>query len=129
MEDTWTNRDLLVLRAAVQICEDTGRAKIRVSDVATKAGFDKDTTQRALRALYTEPYFEEGLGSWQSEMLFVGAPTSAALRVAGQWPTPESMVGRLIAAFETAANDENLPNPSEPGHKRSGMVCYRAVQG
>jgi hypothetical protein len=52
MEDTWTNRDLPVLRAAVQIYEDTGRAKIRVSDVAMKAGLDKDTTQRAPGALH-----------------------------------------------------------------------------
>jgi len=44
-------------------------------------------------------------------MLFVGAPTSDALRVAGQWPTPENMVDRLIAAFEAAANNDDLDEP------------------
>jgi hypothetical protein len=34
MEDTWTSRDLPVLRAAVQIYEDTGRAMIRAGDIA-----------------------------------------------------------------------------------------------
>ena len=41
-------------------------------------------------------------------MVAVGPPTSAALRVAGQWPTPENMVDRLIEAFEAAANDDSL---------------------
>ena len=41
-------------------------------------------------------------------MLFVGKPTSAALRVAGQLPTADNMVDSLIAAFEAAANDDSL---------------------
>jgi hypothetical protein len=112
MEDTWTNRDLPVLRAAVEIYEDTGRAMIRASDIARAAGFDEDTTQRAIRALYTEPYFGEGTASFGGNMVGVGTPTSAALRVAGQWPTPENMVERLVDAFEAAANDEDLDEPA-----------------
>src|ERR1700739_3533940 len=111
IEDTWTNRDLPVLKAVVQIYENTGKEMIRASEVANALGFDEDTTQRALRALYREPYFEEANRAWGGEIVFVGPPTSAALRVAGQWPTPENMVERLIVAFEAAAKGETLDEP------------------
>ena len=35
----------------------------------------------------------------------VGTPASDALRVAGQWPSPEAQLDRLIAALEAAADD------------------------
>ena len=57
-EDTWNNRDLPVLKAAVELYEEKGRGP-RVSAVEERTGFDPDTVQRALRALYSEPYFEE----------------------------------------------------------------------
>ncbi|OBJ58223.1 hypothetical protein [Mycobacterium asiaticum] len=124
IEETWTNRDLPVLRALVQIYENTGRAMIRASDIENATGFDKDTTQRALRSLSREPYFKEAKGSWGGGILFVGPPTGAALRVAGQWPTPESMVERLIAAFEAAASDEDLEEPERTRAQkiRDGLI-------
>ena len=54
-EDTWTTRDLPVLRAVVDIYDTTGRSIIRARDIETATGFDKDTVQRALRALNTHP--------------------------------------------------------------------------
>jgi hypothetical protein len=124
IEDTWTNRDLPVLKAVVQIYEKTGRAKIRVSDIAQAAGFDEPTTQHAIRALYREPYLEEATGAFGGTILFVGAPTSEAMRLAGQWPTPENMVERLIAAFEAAANDETLAEPERTRAQkiRDGLI-------
>ena len=121
MEDTWTNRDLPVLRAAVQIYEETGHPKIRASHIDRVLGFDKETTQRAIRALYTEPYFEAGTQAFGGETLSVGAPTSAALRVAGQWPTPENMVERLVAALQAASEDENVPEPERGKAKQAAM--------
>lgn len=103
-DDTWTNRDLPVLRAAVELYEEHGRGP-RVSAIEARTGFDTDTVQRALRALYTEPFFEKSAGSWGGGMIMVGAPTSEALRVAGQWPSPEGQLERLIAAIEDAAED------------------------
>lgn len=126
MEDTWVNRDLPVLKAVVQLHEDTGRSLIRASDIERAVGFDKETTQRAIRNLYTEPYFAEGQGAWGGERIFVGAPTSKALRVAGQWPTPENMVDRLIAAFEAAANDDDL---DEPERTRARKVLDGLLSG
>lgn len=60
MEDTWTNRDLPVLKAIVKMYEETGRPLIRASEVERAVGFDKEPTQRAIRVLYAEPYFAEG---------------------------------------------------------------------
>jgi hypothetical protein len=121
MEDTWTSRDLPVLKAVVQLYEDTGRTLIPVADIQQAVGFDKDTTRRAIQALYTErtdPFFEESRGTWQGGVLRVGAPTGRALRVAGQWPTAESMVDRLIAAFQDAADDDDLDEPERTRAKK-----------
>ena len=111
MEDKWTNRDLPVLRAIVEIYENTGAAIIRAFDVEQATGFDKETTQRALRALNTQPYFQPGIGSSGGEILSVGPPTGDALRLAGAWPSPEGLVDRLITAFEAAAEDEDRAEP------------------
>jgi len=50
------------------------------------------TVQRALRALYTEPYLEEGRSAFGGKILSVGVPTGEALRVAGAWPSPEGLL-------------------------------------
>jgi hypothetical protein len=111
-EDTWTNRDLPVLRAAVGIFDKGERSNIRASDIERATELDTQTVQRALRALYREPFFEErGTVEGQTGFAFVGPPTGEALRVAGQWPTPENIVERLIVAFEAAAKDEDLDEP------------------
>ncbi|GAB4933527.1 hypothetical protein [Mycobacterium avium] len=107
MEDTWTNRDLPVLKAAVELYNRTGMPA-RASAIAQAAGLDEEITQRALRFLLREPFFEDkGTLRGGDQIIFVGAPTGAALRVAGAWPTPENMVERLIAAFEAAAHDSD----------------------
>lgn len=78
MAETWESRDLPVLKAAVELCEESGR-RLRPSAIETATGFDKDTVQRALRALYREPYFEEATGSFGGEIILVGKPTGEAL--------------------------------------------------
>lgn len=107
MADTWESRDLPVLRAAVEVYDQNGR-NASATELEAACGFDKDTVQRALRALYREPFFEKGLTTWGGDILAVGPPTSAALRVAGQWPSPEVQLERLIAALQAAADDESL---------------------
>lgn len=125
-DDTWTNRDLPVLKAVVELFEETGRGP-RVTDVVTRVGFDEETVERALRALYTEPYFEKAMGSAQKQFIFVGVPTSAALRVAGQWPTPEGQLDRLIAAFEAVAADETRPEEERSRARKVGLWLTGAL--
>ncbi|MFV8050377.1 hypothetical protein [Mycobacterium sp. 48b] len=127
MPVTWESRDLPVLKAAVELYEENGEPP-RPSEIEASTGFDEETVQRALRALYTEPYFEEGQGTGSSsDILWVGKPTSAALRVAGQWPTPESQVERLIAAFQAAAADESRPDEERSRAKQVGLWLTGAL--
>lgn len=120
MPSTWESRDLPVLKAAVELYEEKGRGP-RVSAIAARTGFDQDTVQRALRLLYTEPYFEEVSTASGVGFIIVGKPTSAALRVAGQWPTPETQVERLIAAFQAAADDESRPDEERSRAQQVGL--------
>ena len=39
------------------------------------------------------------------EILWIGKPTSEALRIVGQWPSPESVLESLINALEAAGGD------------------------
>jgi hypothetical protein len=57
-DDTWTTRDLPVLRAVVDIFDKTGDV-VDANSVMRVVGFDKDTVQRPLRALNTEPFFRD----------------------------------------------------------------------
>jgi hypothetical protein len=118
-EMTWTNRDLPVLKAVVEIYDQTGH--VRASDVERALGLDRDTVQRALRALYTAPYFEEGTATASGDYVFVGPPTGDAYRVAGKWPTPENMLERLIAALEAAGDDETVAEPERSKLKQIAL--------
>jgi hypothetical protein len=120
MADTWESRDLLVLRAAVELYDQTGRNP-SAAEMEAACGFDKDTVQRALRALYREPFFQEGMTDWSGNILAVGPPTSAALRVAGQWPSPEVQLDRLIAALQAAADDEERPEEERKRFKQAAL--------
>lgn len=119
-EDTWHNRDLPVLKAVVARYEQTGRGP-RPAALEAATAFDGETVQRALRALYREPYFEKGQKNAGGDILIVGAPTSAALRIAGQWPTPEGQLERLIAAFEAVAADEARPEEERSRAAKLGL--------
>lgn len=107
MDDTWTNRDLPVLRAAVEIYDRTG-SFVQPHEIVDASAFDHATVQRALRALCREPYFESEETDFDG-IAAVGPPTGAALRVAGQWPSPENQLERLIDALQAAADDDSRP--------------------
>ncbi|WP_244986736.1 hypothetical protein [Mycobacterium marinum] len=106
MRDAWLDRDLLVLKAAVEVFKCDGDP-MDVHDIARTAQLDADTVQRALRALSTEPFFGKGQETADGDILWVGKPTGQALRVAGQWPSPEKLLDRLVAALDAAGMIHN----------------------
>jgi hypothetical protein len=108
-EDKWLSRDLPVLQAIVEIYDSTGQP-VKSAEIEAKTGMDKETVQRAIRALYTEPYMRPISGSFGGGYIRVGAPTGDALRVAGAWPTPENLLDRLITALEQAGDDQTRPD-------------------
>ncbi|MBU8807280.1 hypothetical protein KL953_00035 [Mycolicibacterium goodii] len=125
MRDTWLERDLPVLRAAIAVFERDGDP-MDIDDIAAEAGFDTDTTQRALRALSTEPFFSDGRETGNGDILWVGKPTGAALRVAGQWPTAENLLERLVTALE-AAGEDGTRTPEERGKLRQIALGLRTA--
>ena len=105
MADTWTSRDLPVLKAIVDIYEEVGMPAITPDQIQQRVGFDDETVYRALRALETEPYFGGAQRDMAGDILVIGPPTSKALRVVGNWPSPEAMLERLVGALEAAGDD------------------------
>jgi hypothetical protein len=105
--DTWTGRDLPVLRTVVECYEESGTFLTRAADLERRTGFDHDTVQRALRALNSLPsFFEKVTEASGGEVIFVGPPTARARQVAGFWPSPETLFDSLVEALEGAATDE-----------------------
>lgn len=108
--DTWVTRDLPVLRAIVDLYEEDGD-QISIRAIERRSGMDGDTVQRALRRLMTRPSFlGDVTNTAQGIIVYIEAPTADALRVAGAWPSPETMVERLVAALEDAAADDGRPD-------------------
>lgn len=59
----------------------------------------------------TRPSFlDDVTNTAQGIIVYVGAPTADALRVAGAWPSPEDLLERLVTALEDAADDEGRPD-------------------
>lgn len=120
MESTWENRDLPVLKATVEIFDRDGN--VRATDIERELGWDEETVQRALRALYRKPFFagdeDDGLSG---PIIFVGAPTGKALEVAGQWPTPENLLERLVAALAAAGENDNVPEQERGKAKQAAL--------
>jgi len=126
MRDTWLDRDLPVLRAAVEVFERESDP-MDADDIAAEAGLDAETVQRALRALSTEPFFEQGQETANGDILWVGKPTGQALRVAGQWPSPETLLDRLLTALDAAGEDEERPTEERSKIKQVALGLRSAA--
>jgi hypothetical protein len=118
MEDTWASRDLPVLDAVVRLLED--KHEVRLNDLVTAAGLEAGMIVRALNAL-EGPYIAKLVKPWGASPdrpgnWLVHGITPAARQAVGQWPTPESLVDQLAAAFAAAADAE--PDPGRRGRLR-----------
>lgn len=106
MESTWEQRDLPVLDAIVRYFDEDDSAEIPdVETFAEITGMDPGQVGRAVRAL--SPRFVKtgpGLGGL-TEVPIMGI-TDEARQVVGQWPTPESVADRIVAALLEAADRE-----------------------
>jgi hypothetical protein len=118
--DTWTNRDLPVLRAIVDLYEEEeDEGGIQPWEIQQRTGFDEETVRKALRALNRQPYFQDVQVIGSGEIWMVGPPTAEALRVVGQWPSPEVLLDRLIAELQRAAENDDLPEEERSKLKRT----------
>lgn len=104
MEDTWFSRDLPVLTAIVELMDDPS-ARPKGSQVAEASGYTKDEVARALNALDGEyATVRKAMSGGDPGPWIVLEVTPAARRAVGQWPTPENVADRLLAALEQAAD-------------------------
>lgn len=127
--DTWTNRDLPVLKAVVDIFECGDDDNIEPGEIARRTGLDDDSVQRALRALYKHPYLdpESGMSDVSGQVLFAGEPTGDGLRAAENWPSPQAIIDRLVAALEAASEDETRSTDDRGLLKKTALTLRGAA--
>jgi hypothetical protein len=106
--DTWSWRDLPVLREAARGVDAEPILGIRLGEVAEATGLNNADVYRASKALQAAGLVElreyAGDGSDNS---FEGVSGAARVLV-GQWPTEETALDRMIAALEEiAANTDD----------------------
>lgn len=115
MESTWEARDLPVLAAVVEICDEDSWCNAEPSTIAERTGLSLEDVNKALWKLAGEnpPFFEVSDASTFGgrEIASVNNPSGHAQRTVGAWPTPESVVDAMILALQEAA--ENADTPEE----------------
>ena len=114
VEDTWTSRDLPVLDATVALLEN--RPLVDVTDIAARAGLTVAETSGGLQAM-EGVYVELAMSMGGPQSWSVQGVTPAARRAVGQWPSAESLITRLVAGLNAAADQEANP---EHRHRGSG---------
>ena len=114
MDQTWTVRDLPVLRAIVELYAETGQI-VSPNQIEAKTGLAAEVVQSALRALDSEqpPYVKKMQRYSSGHVVMIGAPTGHARRAVGAWPTAETIADRLVSALHEAADRE--PDPERKG--------------
>jgi hypothetical protein len=111
MDDTWKSRDFPVLEAAVRLHYELWPAAIPTgSDIVEATTLSREDVARSLNAL-KDVYLEVSLtmsggdpSPWPITKVYPGARTAV-----GQWPSAESVLNKLIAGLEEAAEGELDP--------------------
>ncbi|MDM2643335.1 hypothetical protein PP633_01670 [Mycobacteroides abscessus] len=129
VRETWTARDLPVLKAVVDIFEGGDDDNIEPAEIGLRTGFDEATVQQALKALYKHPYLDRdtGLTGSNGDVIFAGEPTGDGLRAAGNWPSPEGLTERLVAALEAASADESREPEERSLLKKTALTLRGAA--
>jgi hypothetical protein len=112
----WDDRDLPVLKAAVELCDVDPFSQARDADIESRTGFDREKVQAALRALREETpallQFEDGAG----RIMSVRFPTGKARRRVGLWPVmPDVLIQTLVELAEREPDEEKKVAPSQGG--------------
>ena len=130
-DDTWVERDYVVLEYIVRRVEaDPGRG-VQLRAIVDDTGISEDDVRRAMTALASArpPYFRDVVEI--EELPFpiqVDGVTERALRTVGQWPSPEALVDQLIAALVTAAEREVDPEKKSKLRQASETLGSVALQ-
>jgi hypothetical protein len=131
VEDTWASRDLPVLEAIVSAFNDPERYQLRIPELTGLCGLPERDVVTALRALgNTRPPLLEYPGPPEelTYPIIITDVTERARRMAGQWPTAESLAGQIAKALTEAAEHE--PDPVKKSRLReAGAVLGDTARG
>lgn len=119
LPDLWVSRDHPILIAAAQLLEE-GRPPITSNAVAARAGVELQAAVRALLHLGRDHLEIRDSSTYDGPDCYLLGITPDGLRVAGQWPTPETAVDRFIAAL-----DEQIENTVEGTPRASRLRSLR----
>jgi hypothetical protein len=126
IRSTWAPRDLPILRAALRRM-DAGEAAPELEAIREELGFSGDELYAGIGALQSAdpPYIDVQPGTRREDYAggLVGAVSERARRELGAWPSAESLVDALAAAFAQAAEAEKEPE------RRAGCVPSRTGSG
>lgn len=102
--DTWSTRDLPVLRAVCILADENGGIA-SFAQIAEATGMDLQSIGRAVNALRLEepPFFSASIGMGMMNGT-VQRVSGHARRTVGQWPSPESLADQLVKALTVAAD-------------------------
>lgn len=121
MDDTWAARELPVLNAAAALLESS--YMVTVSDIAERTGLEQPDVARALDALHpTHVDFRKTETGGDPTFWYVLKITPEGRRAAGQWPTAEGLVDRLVTAFRDAASREQDPQRQSQLNQAAGLL-------
>jgi hypothetical protein len=123
--ETWTTRELPVLRALVEQFDDIGTDVVRIETLPAATGLDEIDVKRALRSLDTaDPPYIAGTKLEQLPYpVIISDVTERARRAVGQWPASDVAADAIVSALSDAAEQESDEK------KRSGLRDAAAFLG
>ena len=122
LPDTWSWRDLPVLRAAVAGVDQTPIIGIELGAIVRQTGLNLDDVYRSSKALESAGLvaLNETAGGASSNR--VNEVAGAARVLAGQWPDEESTLDRIVAALEAIAQNTNDEDTRTNARKFAGWL-------
>jgi hypothetical protein len=90
-------------------------------DIARETGLDVIDVGRAFRALHGL-YLEVSMTSGGPAHWHIEGVTPAARRIAGQWPSADALVDRLISSLNEAAERESDPVRESRIRQTAGLI-------
>lgn len=100
LQDTWFSRDLPILRSIINGLDTVGDP-VRAERIVVDTGLPQDAVDRGASALVSARLIEATMAG--KELLWATAVSGESRRLAGSWPSPDSIADRLLATLEDLA--------------------------
>ncbi|MBM2621191.1 hypothetical protein JIG36_37385 [Actinoplanes sp. LDG1-06] len=127
MTDLWITKDLPVLKAAVELCDEGDDTAATVGGIAERTGFTEAEVTKSLLRLDGEqpPFFGKMIRTFGSGVSHVFSPTGHARRAVQQWPQAEDKLEEIVKLLTALAEKE----PDEEKAKGYRKVIEHVTTG